>query len=165
MSDSASKSSFITKALLLSRYALAGSITSLVYIIVYNGALLVYQKLMGDMETSSMVRFLCSNLGYGCALLVQYSAHGKFTFGHREQRQGQLTRYLVAVGFGLLMAALFSAANTKLYVLPDPVVSLVVMILVAISNFFFFNLWVYAGQPKTEGVSADVNDSDCDDGN
>jgi putative flippase GtrA len=148
MSPSVPPSNFKTKAYLLIRYAISGSVTSLVYILVYNGALMAYQQVMAGATISGVVRFLCSNLGYGCALLVQYSAHGKFTFGHRQTRKGQLTRYLIAVGFGLIMAALFSAANTKLYVLPDPVVSLIVMILVAISNFFFFNFWVYADQSK-----------------
>ncbi len=117
------------------RYALAGGLTSGVYILVYN--FFVY---------FDVVRFLSSNLAYGAALLVQYSAHGKFTFGHRETRKGVLWRYLIAVGFGFLMAALISQANTKLYTLPDTIVSLIVMVLVAISNFFFFNFWVYANR-------------------
>jgi putative flippase GtrA len=100
---------------------------------------------------------LSSNFAYGAALLVQYSAHGKFTFGHRETRKGVLFRYLVAVGFGFIMAALFSQANTKLYTLPDTIVSLIVMVLVAISNFFFFNFWVYADhkKPKSEADNFD----------
>jgi putative flippase GtrA len=134
------------KALLLIRYALAGGLTSGVYIVVYN--ILVHFEI---------VRFLSSNLAYGAALLVQYSAHGKFTFGHRDTRKGVLTRYLIAVGFGFMMAALFSQANTKLYTLPDTIVSLIVMVLVAISNFFFFNFWVYADdkKPKSEDDGLD----------
>jgi putative flippase GtrA len=134
------------KALLLIRYALAGGLTSGVYIVVYN--ILVHFEI---------VRFLSSNLAYGAALLVQYSAHGKFTFGHRDTRKGVLTRYLIAVGFGFIMAALFSQANTKLYTLPDTIVSLIVMVLVAISNFFFFNFWVYADdkKPKSEDDGLD----------
>jgi putative flippase GtrA len=128
-----------TKAMLLARYALAGGITSGVYIIVYN--ILVHYE---------VVRFLSSNLAYGAALLVQYSAHGRFTFGHRETRKGVLWRYLTAVGFGFVMAAVFSQANTKLYTLPDPIVSLIVMITVATSNFFFFNFWVYAEDKKSK---------------
>jgi putative flippase GtrA len=134
------------KALLLIRYALAGGLTSGVYIVVYN--ILVHFEI---------VRFLSSNLAYGAALLVQYSAHGKFTFGHRDTRKGVLIRYLIAVGFGFIMAALFSQANTKLYALPDTIVSLIVMVLVAISNFFFFNFWVYADdkKPKSEDDGLD----------
>ena len=137
MSADKQKSELKTKALLLGRYVLAGSLTSGVYIIVYNT--FVY---------FDVVRFLSSNLAYGAALLVQYSAHGKFTFGHRETRKGVLIRYLLAVGFGFVMAALISQANTKLYTLPDMIVSLIVMVFVAISNFFFFNFWVYADVPK-----------------
>ena len=137
MSADKQKSELKTKALLLMRYVLAGSLTSCVYIIVYNT--FVYFE---------VVRFLSSNLAYGAALLVQYSAHGKFTFGHRETRKGVLMRYLLAVGFGFVMAALISQANTKLYTLPDMIVSLIVMVFVAISNFFFFNFWVYADVPK-----------------
>lgn len=127
------EASFKTKALLLARYALAGGLTTGVYIIVYN--LLVHFEL---------VRFLSSNLAYVCALLVQYTAHGKFTFGHRKTRKGVLWRYCIAVGFGFVMAALVSQANTKLYTLSDFIVSLIVMVLVATSNFFFFTFWVYA---------------------
>lgn len=123
------------KAILGLRYALAGGLTSLVYIIVYN--LMVYLGL---------VRFFSSNLAYGAALLFQYSAHGKFTFGHRETKPGTLWRYLVAVGVGFLIAALISQANTKLYDLPDLVVSAIVMVIVAGTNFLFFNFWVYADQ-------------------
>ncbi len=126
---------FRTKAILGLRYALAGGLTSLVYIIVYN--LMVYLGL---------VRFFSSNLAYGAALLFQYSAHGKFTFGHRETKPGTLWRYLVAVGIGFLIAALISQANTKLYDLPDLVVSAIVMVIVAGTNFLFFNFWVYADQ-------------------
>jgi putative flippase GtrA len=138
------------KALLLLRYGLAGSMTSLVYIVVYNLALIAYVYFTEEKSATSATRFLSSNLAYGCALLVQYSAHGKFTFGHREKRKGQLLRYLIAVGFGFIMAALFSAANTKLYVLPEYIVSIIVMVLVAISNFFFFTFWVYSGGKKGE---------------
>lgn len=121
------------KAILGLRYAVAGGLTSLVYIIVYN--LMVYLGL---------VRFFASNLAYGAALLFQYSAHGKFTFGHRETKPGTLWRYLFAVGVGFLIAALISQANTKLYDLPDLVVSAIVMVIVACTNFLFFNFWVYA---------------------
>jgi putative flippase GtrA len=137
VSDKAPASDLKTRAFLLFRYALAGGLTSGVYILVYN--IFVH---------FDVVRFLSSNLAYGAALLVQYSAHGKFTFGHRDTRKGVLFRYLVAVGFGFMMAALFSQANTKLYTLPDTIVSLIVMVLVAISNFFFFNFWVYADHKK-----------------
>lgn len=126
---------FRAKAILALRYALAGGLTSLVYIIVYN--LMVYLGL---------VRFFSSNLAYGAALLFQYSAHGKFTFGHRETKPGTLWRYLIAVGVGFLIAALISQANTKVYDLPDLVVSAIVMVIVAGTNFLFFNFWVYADQ-------------------
>jgi putative flippase GtrA len=123
------------KAILGVRYAVAGGLTSLVYILVYN--LMVYL---------GVVRFFSSNLAYGAALLFQYSAHGKFTFGHRETRPGTLWRYLIAVGVGYLIAAFISQANTKLYDLPDLVVSAIVMVIVACTNFLFFNFWVYADQ-------------------
>jgi putative flippase GtrA len=145
MASDAGQSDLKTKAMLLGRYAIAGGLTSGMYILVYNA--LVY---------FDIVRFLSSNLAYGAALLVQYSAHGKFTFGHRDTKKGVLFRYLVAVGFGFIMAALVSQANTKLYTLPDALVSLIVMVLVAISNFIFFNFWVYKDQtvpvapPKTD---------------
>jgi putative flippase GtrA len=138
VSREAPLSSLQTKAMLLVRYALAGGLTSGVYILVYN--ILVHFDL---------VRFFSSNVAYGAALLVQYSAHGKFTFGHRETDKGVLTRYLVAVGFGFIMAAIISQANTKLYTLPDAIVSLIVMVLVANSNFFLFNFWVYADKKNT----------------
>jgi putative flippase GtrA len=150
MSTDKSATNLKSKALLLMRYALAGSFTSLVYILVYNLTLWAYVHLGEDKAATSAIRFLASNLGYGCALLVQYSAHRKFTFGHREERKGQLVRYLIAVGFGFIMAALFSSANAKLYVLPDYIVSIIAMIFVAISNFFFFTFWVYAGDRKGE---------------
>jgi putative flippase GtrA len=139
VSDKTPASDFKTKALLLFRYGVSGGLTSGMYIIVYN--ILVH---------FDVVRFLSSNLAYGAALLVQYGAHGKFTFGHRETRKGVLTRYLLAVGFGFAMAAIVSQANTKIYTLPDWIVSLIVMVLVAISNFFFFNFWVYADYKKPE---------------
>ena len=134
--DKSPVSNLKQRAELLVRYALAGGLTTGVYMIVYNS--LVYFEI---------VRFLSSNLAYGAALLVQYSAHSKFTFGHRETRKGALWRYLLVVGFGFIMAALVSQANMKLYVLPDLIVSLIVMVLVATSNFFFFNFWVYAASP------------------
>jgi putative flippase GtrA len=142
MSGDKPASDLKTKALLLGRYALAGGLTSGVYILVYN-----------TLVHFDIVRFLSSNLAYGAALLVQYSAHGKFTFGHRETKKGVLLRYLTAVGFGFIMAALVSQANTKLYTLPDTIVSFIVMVLVAISNFIFFNFWVYAdGKEGTSGA-------------
>jgi putative flippase GtrA len=136
-------------AFMLFRYLLAGSLTSLVYIIVYNGTLALYSR--GDLSsvTNSWVRFMCSNCGYICALLVQYSAHSHFTFQHRVSQDGQLARYLIAVGFGFVMAGTFSSANLVLYTLPDSLVSLIVMILVAVSNFLFFNFWVYSNNKKT----------------
>jgi putative flippase GtrA len=123
----------------LARYALAGGATSLVYIVVYNLAV-----------QAGMVRFFASNLGYAAALLFQYFAHGRYTFGHRTPGAGVWWRYLVSVGFGFILAALVSEANTKLYTLPDTVVSVIVMVLVAISNFVLFNLWVYRDRPAPE---------------
>jgi putative flippase GtrA len=146
MNSESGSSALKAKFMLLVRYAIAGGITSGTYILVYN--VLVH---------FDIVRFLSSNLAYGAALLVQYSAHGKFTFGHRETKKGVLVRYLVAVGFGFIMAALISQANTKLYTLPDTVVSLIVMVLVAITNFFFFNFWVY----RDVKPSAAVHDEDA----
>jgi putative flippase GtrA len=144
MSGEKQAGSLKTKLMLLVRYAIAGGITSGTYMLVYN-ALVHFD----------VVRFLSSNLAYGAALLVQYSAHGKFTFGHRDTRKGVLVRYLLSVGFGFVMAALISQANTKLYTLPDALVSLIVMVLVAISNFFFFNFWVYADHKKPEPPAND----------
>jgi putative flippase GtrA len=120
----------------LARYALAGAVTIATYMTIYN--LLVMAGLM---------RFLASTLAYGGALLVQFFAHGRYTFGHRDAGHGVVWRYLVSVGFGLLMAAGISQANTKLYSLDDRLVSAIVMGLVAISNFVLFNLWVYRGRP------------------
>jgi putative flippase GtrA len=160
MSDDALFSNLKTKAFLLGRYALAGGLTSGVYMLVYNP--LVYFGLASGATSgvqiwghdvvvrADVLRFVSSNIAYVCALLVQYSAHGKFTFGHREKDKGVLFRYLVAVGFGFLMAAVFSQANTKMYTLPDGTVSLIVMVLVAISNFFFFNFWVYSHKPTAK---------------
>jgi putative flippase GtrA len=121
------------KLMMLARYALAGGLTSLVYIIVYTSSV-----------HFGLVRYLAAALGYGCALLFQYFAHGLFTFGHREIAKGRLWRYLFAVGCGFVLAACISQANTKLYTLPDLVVSLIVMTVVATTNFFFFTFWVYA---------------------
>jgi putative flippase GtrA len=146
-----------TKAWLLARYAIAGGLTSLVYIGVYNGALLGYRQVFEDQTLTSIVRFFCSNLAYGGALLFQYSAHGRFTFGHRQTKTGQLARYLVTVGFGFLLAACVSAANGKLYVMPDVVVSIIVMVLVAMSNFIGFTFWVYAHHDKA-GKTLDPTD-------
>jgi putative flippase GtrA len=146
VSDKAPATDLQIKMHLLARYALAGGLTSGVYILVYN--ILVHYEL---------VRFLSSNLAYCAALLVQYSAHGKFTFGARETKKGVLTRYLIAVGFGAVMAALVSQANMKIYTLPDKVVSVIVMVLVAISNFFFFNFWVYADHKKPDAEADDLD--------
>jgi putative flippase GtrA len=144
MANDGGQSEFKTKLLLLVRYAMAGGLTSGMYILVYN--ILVH---------FDIVRFLSSNLAYGAALLVQYSAHGKFTFGHRDTKKGVLFRYLIAVGFGFVMAALISQANTKLYTLPDSIVSLIVMVLVAMSNFVFFNFWVYSNQKQVSDTPSD----------
>jgi putative flippase GtrA len=144
MANEGGQSEFKSKLLLLGRYAIAGGLTSGMYILVYN--ILVH---------FDIVRFLSSNLAYGAALLVQYSAHGKFTFGHRDTKKGVLFRYLIAVGFGFVMAALISQANTKLYSLPDSIVSLIVMVLVAMSNFVFFNFWVYSDQKQVADTSSD----------
>lgn len=123
---------------LLARYALAGGLTSLVYILVYNGLV----------EILGMVRFFASNMAYGCALLFQWFAHGLFTFGHRSVPKGVFGRYITVVGFGFLMAAAISQANTKLYTLEDWIVSLIVMVLVATSNFIGFTFWVYRDAPQ-----------------
>lgn len=145
-----------TKAPLLARYALAGGLTSGVYMIVYNAlihfdaiALLTSDAHFGVLENTIGIRFLSSNLANIAALIVQYSAHGKFTFGHRETRKGIFLRYLIAVGFGFILSALISQANTKLYTLPDLTVSLIAVVVVAISNFFLFNFWVY-GEHKAD---------------
>jgi putative flippase GtrA len=125
------------KLAMLARYALAGGLTSLVYIIIYTTCV-----------HFDVVRYLASAIAYGCALLFQYFAHGIFTFGHRQTPKGKLWRYLFAVGCGFILAASISQANMKLYVLPDLVVSLIVMLVVATTNFLFFTFWVYASDSK-----------------
>jgi putative flippase GtrA len=156
MSPNSPFSNLKTKAPLLARYALAGGLTSGVYMIVYNAfihfdviALLTSDSVFNVLENIIGIRFLSSNLANIAALLVQYSAHGKFTFGHRDARKGVLFRYLMAVGFGFILSALISQANTNLYTLPDLTVSLIAVVVVAISNFFLFNFWVY-DEAKTD---------------
>lgn len=122
-----------TKILMLLRYGVAGGLTSLVYILIYLGSV-----------HFGLARYLASAVAYGCALLFQYFAHGLFTFGHRDMPEGRLWRYLVAVGCGFVLAASISQANSKLYTLPDLLVSIIVMCVVATTNFFFFTFWVYA---------------------
>lgn len=136
-----------TNLAMLVRYTFAGGLTTLVYFVVYNGALLFYSKGDPSSVTNGWVRFGFSSLAYGCALLLQYGAHGRFTFGHRQTRSGQLQRYLFTVAFGLFLAASVSAANYNLYVLPDAIVAIITSVLVAVSNFTLFNVWVYANDP------------------
>jgi putative flippase GtrA len=124
-----------TKILMLARYAVSGGLTSLVYILIY--LVCVHFE---------MARFLASALAYGCALCFQYFAHGLFTFGHRDMPEGRLWRYVVAVGCGFVLAASISQANSQVYTLPDLLVSIIVMGVVATTNFFFFTFWVYAGK-------------------
>ena len=123
---------------MLVRYVLAGGLTSLVYIVVYTTSV-----------HFGVVRYLASAMAYACALLFQYFAHGLFTFGHRRVQKGRLWRYLFAVGCGFVLAASISQANTHLYDLPDLIVSLGVMGVVATTNFFFFTFWVYASDKPT----------------
>jgi putative flippase GtrA len=137
-----------SKLTVLVRYAFAGGLTTLVYFLVYNGALLVYSKGDPSSVSNAWIRFGFSSLAFGCALLLQYGAHGRFTFGHRQTRDGQLQRYLLTVAFGLLLAASVSAANYNLYVLPDAIVAIITSVLVTISNFILFNFWVYANDPR-----------------
>jgi putative flippase GtrA len=119
--------------LMLVRYVVSGGLTSLVYILVYLAGV-----------QFELERFLASALAYGCALFFQYFAHGLFTFGHRDMPDGRLWRYLVAVGCGFVLAASISQANAIVYTLPDLLVSIIVMGVVATTNFFFFTFWVYA---------------------
>jgi putative flippase GtrA len=129
------------KLAMLARYVVAGGLTSLVYILVYVTCV-----------HFGFVRYLGSALAYACALLFQYFAHGLFTFGHRQTRKGKLWRYLFAVGCGFVLAASISQANMKLYTLPDLLVSVIVMGVVATTNFFFFTFWVYADKPQAPNV-------------
>jgi putative flippase GtrA len=147
-----------TKLLMLGRYVIAGGCTTLVYMVVYN--LLVHFEVTRAFTATNadgLMRFFASNIAYLCALCFQYAAHSFFTFGHRQVRAGRLWRYLVTVGIGFILAALISQANTKLYTLPEIFVSLIVMVVVACTNFVFFTFWVYQTASGETGAPDNPN--------
>ncbi len=130
----------------LARYAAAGSAAALVYVGVYYG-------LVTLAEAPSLPS---SCLAFGVSVIVQYSAHARFSFGARLVDPGQGARFAFATLAGLAASSAIAFAGPRLG-WPTILTAGVVVAVVPPLNFALLAGWVFAARGRKRGEPSRTN--------
>ena len=113
-------------------FTLVGGTTALIYV----GGYSVFRQ-------SGVPAAAASTLSYLAAITFQYFGHSGLTFGKNPRDRGQLVRFLVLNGIGLITAVAITLALTKILGAQDWVASLAVILVLPVLNWFLMRLWVF----------------------
>jgi putative flippase GtrA len=116
----------------LARYAIVGAGVAGVFAGLYTGLRAIPLPAWG----ASLAAFLV-------AVAVQYVAHTVFTFRSPLRAPGQVGRFAATVTVGGLIAMGTTGLAGPRLGLPDLASLAVAMVLIPLSNFAIFRLWVY----------------------
>lgn len=93
-----------------------------------------------------LVPWAANFLAFGLAVAFQYVAQTLFTFRAALKTRGQLPKFLLTIGLGLGISTLITAAIGPALDWPEPISVLVVTVVLPVTNFLLFRLWVYRGE-------------------
>ncbi|MEO1638212.1 MAG: GtrA family protein [Pseudomonadota bacterium] len=115
------------------RFGIVGGLTALIYAV---GFLLL--------NGAGVSTTLAVCLAYGAAIVFQYFGHAGFTFRKTARDGGQVQRFLVLNGVGLLLAIGITLVMTGVMGLPDVMATVTVVVALPIMNWIIMRLWVFA---------------------
>ena len=115
------------------RFALVGVTVACVYVIGY----LVLRRIGIPPAPAATV-------AYGIAIVLQYLGHSGFTFRRRVRDGGQIRRFVILNGIGLVTAVVLTLVLTNGFNTPDWVASAAVVVVLPVLNWFLMRLWVFA---------------------
>jgi putative flippase GtrA len=88
---------------------------------------------------------LASAIAFACAVVVQYVAHSRYTFGVEATNWLQAARFVTTVGLGFVLSTAFVGWLAPRWGICELCALLVVVIVLPIVNYLIFLLWVFAG--------------------
>jgi len=117
----------------MSRFALVGSFTAIIYLFGYNAT----RAFLGIPPALAAVA------SYVAAISFQYIGHAAFTFRKSASDRAQFVRFLVLNGIGLLAAVVLTVLVTELLGAADWVSSLSVVVALPLLNWIVMHIWVF----------------------
>ena len=116
----------------VARFALVGITVAALYALLF----FLFREL-------GLVRWAANFLAFGLAVSFQYVAQTLFTFRAALRSKGQPPKFLATIGLGLMLSTLIAAVLGPALGWPDSVSVLVVTVVLPVTNFLLFRLWVY----------------------
>ena len=104
----------------------------------------LYFALFITMSQTQLSPFVINMLAFCSAVIVQYVLQAKWTFKRSAAKSAQAGKFIVAVGFGLLLSTLISSVIGPAMQWPPALTATLVIIILPVSNFILFKIWVFA---------------------
>lgn len=86
---------------------------------------------------------IISTICFTIAIILQYFLHAYFTYSHRSNTKGQSIRFGVSVALGYIISIIITGWLGPTFELPTYITVTLVVVLIPITNFIFFSLWVF----------------------
>ena len=106
-------------------------------------ALLQFSLLYLGVEVLQMDTTLASSAGYVVVVIFNYLMHYSWTFKGTAPHGRALVRYLVVIGCGFLLNAVFMYTGVSLLSVNYLLVQSLAMLIIIIWNFIMSNFWVF----------------------
>jgi putative flippase GtrA len=117
------------------RYAIVGVLVAGIYVV-----LAVALRM-----TTPLPAGPASAIAFVCAIVAQYLAHARYTFGRDAADWLQAARFGTTVGLGFVLSTAFVGWLAPRWGICELCALIVVVILLPIVNYLVFLLWVFAG--------------------
>ena len=117
----------------LLRFALVGAMTAVIF------ATMIYV-----FEQAGLSNIPSTVLSYGFAITFQYFGHSIFTFRSPVKDYTQMSRFLTVNFIGLIVSVVCIDHISPLFGVPRTATALVLVFLLAMSNYLAFRLWAFS---------------------
>ncbi|MCY6380003.1 GtrA family protein [Hoeflea prorocentri] len=104
----------------------------------------LYFVLFVCLSQTRLPDFVINLVAFCTAVVVQYFLQAKWTFKRSAAKTAQAGKFIVTVGFGLLLSTLISSVIGPAMHWSSVVTAAVVVVILPISNFILFKVWVFA---------------------
>ncbi|MEO0981173.1 MAG: GtrA family protein [Pseudomonadota bacterium] len=128
-----------TQRAVLFRYALTGVSVSSLYAVLHFAL-----SSLGGLDMS-----IASAVALTAAIVFQYVMHARFTYRGEWRDAGQAARFGAAILIGLAVSFAVMDWIGPALGLPEIARVVLVIVILPVTNFLLFTLWVFAGGPKS----------------
>lgn len=122
----------MTRSSHISRFALVGVLIALLYILLYLVLLHI-----------GMPQWGANAIAFVTAVVVQYGAHARFTFGRQLADPAQILRFGVTTGCGFVTSALLTGYVVPALALDSWIAAVAVILILPVQNYLLMTLWVF----------------------